>query len=82
MPISYESLFIPQAYKLDLLADNQLVCEIKSVENVLPVHFKQLTTQLKLMGLKNGMIINFKVSQMKAGIHRVFNNFGAKSRKE
>lgn len=76
MPIHYETLFIPHAYKMDLLVDNQIIVEIKSVEWVLPVHFRQLTTYLKLMKLKNGMIINFKVHKMKDGIHRVFNNFG------
>ena len=76
MPIHYESLFIPDAYKLDLLIDNQLVTEIKSVEKLNPVHFKQVMTYLKLMNLKNGMLINFKVNLMKEGIHRVFNNLG------
>lgn len=76
MPITYESLFIPHAYKMDLLIEKQLVVELKSVEFVLPVHFRQVTTYLNLMKLKNGMIINFKVHKMKEGIHRVFNNFG------
>jgi GxxExxY protein len=59
MPISYETLFIPRAYKLDLLVENKLIVEIKSVETILPVHFRQMNTQLKLMKLKHGMIINF-----------------------
>lgn len=76
LPIHYEKLFIPKAYKIDLLIDNQLISEIKSIEYVLPVHFRQMTTYLKLMKLKHGMIINFKVNRMKDGIHRVFNNTG------
>ena len=76
MPISYESLYIDDAYKLDLLVEKRIVVEIKSVEHILPVHIKQVNTYLKLMNLKHGMLLNFKVDLMKDGIHRVFNNFG------
>lgn len=76
MPISYESLQINDAYKLDLLIEDKIIIEIKSIEHVLPVHFKQVNTYLKLMNLKHGMLLNFKVDLMKTGIHRVFNNFG------
>ena len=74
MPIAYEEIVIENAYKLDLLIEKHIILEIKSVENVLPVHFKQVMTYLKLMNLKNGMLLNFKVDLMKNGIHRVFNN--------
>jgi len=76
LPISYESLSIKDAYKIDLLVEERIVVEIKSIENVLPVHFKQVNTYLKLMNLKHGILLNFKVNLMKEGIHRVFNNFG------
>ena len=76
MPISYEVLQINDAYKLDLLIEDKVIIEIKSVEHVLPVHFKQVNTYLKLMDLKHGILLNFKVDLMKNGIHRVFNNFG------
>lgn len=76
MPISYETLQINDAYKLDLLIEDKIIIEIKSIEHVLPVHFKQVNTYLKLMNLKHGMLLNFKVDLMKNGIHRVFNNFG------
>ena len=76
LPISYESLTIKDAYKIDILLEDKIIIEVKSVEHILPVHYKQLTTYLKLMNLKNGMLLNFKVDLMKDGIHRVFNNFG------
>jgi GxxExxY protein len=76
LPIKYESLLIEDAYKLDLLVDNKLIIELKSIEQLLGIHFKQLQTHLKLMNLKNGLLLNFKVDLMKDGIHRVFNNFG------
>lgn len=77
LPISYETVWIQDAYKIDVLLEEKIIIELKSVEHILPVHFKQLTTYLKLMNLKNGLLLNFKVDLMKNGIHRIFNNFGA-----
>ena len=76
LPIEYETLTIDNAYKLDLLVENKLILELKSVYPLPAVYFKQLKTQLGLLNLKHGMILNFKVSLMKEGIHRVYNNFG------
>ena len=76
LPIDYETLHIEKAYKLDLLVENMLVIELKTVEPLPSVYFKQVRTQLCLLNLKYGMLINFKVTLMKDGIHRVFNNFG------
>jgi GxxExxY protein len=77
MPLEYEQLYLKDAYKLDLLVEDRIVVEIKSVDYLLPVYFKQVMTYLKLLGLKNGMLLNFKVDLMKEGIHRVFNNNGS-----
>ena len=76
LPITYEKLIVKDAYKIDILLEDKIIIEVKSVEHILPVHYKQLTTYLKMMNLKNGMLLNFKVDLMKDGIHRVFNNFG------
>ena len=76
MPIEYDELHIENAYKLDLLVENRLVLELKCVYPLPPVYFKQIRTQLSLLNLKHGMILNFKEELMKNGIHRVFNNFG------
>lgn len=76
MPIAYDDLKIEDAYKLDLLVDNRLILEIKSTEKLAPVHFKQIKTYLKLMDIKNGLLLNFNVDLMKEGVHRVFNNAG------
>ena len=76
MPISYDDLFIRDPYKIDLILENKLILEIKSIECVNPVHFKQLRTYLNLMKLKNGILLNFNVEWMKYGFHRVFNNEG------
>lgn len=76
LPLAYEDVYIEDAYKLDLLVEDRLVIEIKSVEKVHPVHFKQVRTYLKLLKLKNGILLNFNVEWMKEGFHRVFNNEG------
>jgi len=76
MPISYDQLKIQDAYRIDLLVEKQLVIEIKSLERLAPVHFKQVMTYLKLSGLKNGLLLNFNGEWMKDGFHRVFNNDG------
>lgn len=76
LPIQYETLNIDNAYKLDLLVENMLVIELKSVFPLPAVYFKQIRSQLGLLNLKHGMILNFKVDLMKDGIHRVYNNFG------
>jgi len=76
IPITYKHLHINDAYKPDLLVEDRIVIEIKSVEYLHPVHFRQLTTYLALLNLKNGILLNFKVELMKQGIHRIFNNKG------
>lgn len=76
LPISYEELNIKRAYKLDLLVDDKLIIELKSVYPLPPVFFNQLQTHLVLTNLKHGLLLNFKVPLMKDGIHRVFNNKG------
>ncbi|HEV7779901.1 MAG TPA: GxxExxY protein [Chitinophagaceae bacterium] len=75
-PLIYEELEVNKAYKLDLLLENRLVVELKAVNPLPPVYFDQIRTHLYLTNLKNGLLVNFKVSLMKEGLHRVFNNKG------
>ena len=76
MPVFYEQLIINEAFKIDLLVDQKLVIEIKTVDKVMPVHFKQVKAYLKLLSLKQGMILNFKSDSVKDGIHRIVNESG------
>lgn len=76
LPIKYDDLLIKNAYKLDLLIDDKLITELKSIYPLPPVYFNQLKTHLSLTNLKHGLLLNFKVPLMKEGIHRVFNNKG------
>lgn len=76
LPINWDDLHIKDAYKIDLLIENMLVLELKSVHPLPSVYFNQIRTHLSLLNLKHGMLLNFKVTLMKDGINRVFNNFG------
>ena len=72
--VRYRGLLInDQGFRLDLLVENCLVVELKSVEKVQPVHKKQLLTYLKLTGLKLGLLINFNEALLKNGITRIAN---------
>ncbi|MBR5234722.1 MAG: GxxExxY protein [Bacteroidaceae bacterium] len=73
--MSYKGVNIGEGLRLDLLVDNQLIVELKSVEELKPVHHKQLLTYLKLMDKRLGLLINFNVADIMHGINRVVNNF-------
>jgi GxxExxY protein len=74
LAIEYKGLKIGQAYRADLLVENRLLVELKTVDTVLPVHKAQLLTYLRLMNRKLGLLINFDVPVMKDGVFRVVNN--------
>ena len=76
LPVEYEELHLKNAHKLDLLIEDKLIVELKSVHPLPPVYFNQLQTHLVLSNLKHGLLLNFKVPLMRDGIHRVFNNKG------
>ena len=71
---SFEDMEFPAAFKVDLLVDQRLIVELKSVERSQPVHAKQLLTYLRLMKLPVGLLINFGCDTLKEGIKRVVNN--------
>lgn len=61
-------------YRIDLMVENKLIVEIKSVESLSDVHVAQLLTYLKLSGCRLGLLINFNVLHLKLGIRRLVNN--------
>lgn len=73
LPLIYEEVKLECGYRLDLLIENKLVIEIKSVDTLLPVHLAQVLTYLKLSQCKLGLLINFNVPLLKNGIKRVIN---------
>ncbi|GAB2779337.1 GxxExxY protein [Salinimicrobium soli] len=73
MPFLYKDVKMDVGYRIDLLVENEIIIEIKSLENLAPVHFAQLLTYLKLSELKLGLLINFNTKLLKDGIHRIVN---------
>ena len=71
LSIVHEKLRIESAFRVDLLIDDAVIIEIKSVDSVLPVHKKQLLTYLRLSGKRLGLLINFNVPLIKNGIKRI-----------
>jgi len=62
---------LDEGLRLDIMVDNQVIIELKSVKELLPIHSKQLFTYLKLTGLELGYLINFNTEHLKEGIERV-----------
>ena len=73
--VLYKGIELGEVYRIDLLVDGKVIIEIKSVGELSPVHFKQLMTYLKLQNLRYGYLINFDVTMLKDGIHRVLNGY-------
>lgn len=73
MPIVYKEIKLDHGYRIDLLVENLVVIEIKTVENFTDVHLAQTLTYLKLGGYKLGLLINFHVTLLKNGIKRIIN---------
>jgi iron complex transport system substrate-binding protein len=69
----YDGLKFTDALRLDLMVESSVVVEIKSVENLLPVHSKQVLTYLRLLKLPVGLLINFGAPTLKSGLHRIVN---------
>ena len=73
MPFIYKEVKMDVGYRLDLLVEDKIIVEIKSIENLAPVHYSQLLTYLKLSDKKLGLLINFNTKILKQGIHRIAN---------
>jgi GxxExxY protein len=73
MPIMYDNIRFDEAFRSDLVVNGKVIAELKSVEALAPEHAKQLLTQLRLSGLKLGLLINFGEAHLRDGIRRVIN---------
>lgn len=69
----HEDIILDRAFRVDLIIEDKVIIEIKSVEELKDMHYKQLFTYLKLTNLKLGLLINFNVALIKTGIHRIVN---------
>jgi iron complex transport system substrate-binding protein len=70
----YDGIVFKEGFRLDLLVEDKVIIELKSVESLAPVHSKQLLTYLRLLKLEVGLLINFNEALLKNGINRIVNN--------
>ena len=74
LPIEYKYINLDAGYKIDLLVENKVIIELKSVKEIQPIHIAQLMTYLKLSDIKLGMLINFNEVRLIDGVKRIVNN--------
>lgn len=74
LPLIYEEVKLEIGYRIDIIVENKVIIEVKSVEALNDVHLAQILTYLKLSDCKLGMLINFNVTFLKNGVRRVVNN--------
>jgi GxxExxY protein len=75
LPIKYKGISLDCAYQMDVVVENLIILELKSVGKLLPIHEAQLLTYLKLSGISLGLLLNFNVTTMKEGIRRIVNRY-------
>ncbi len=74
IPLIHEEIKMEASFRADFIIDDKVIIELKSIEALAPVHYKQVLTYLKLSNLKLGLLVNFNVDLIKNGIHRIVNN--------
>ena len=74
LPITWKDLHCDNAFKADVIIENKVILELKAIERIEKIHQKQLSTYLKLTGMKLCLLINFNVPLIKDGIQRIVNN--------
>jgi GxxExxY protein len=75
IPLKYKDMDLKARYRIDLMIEEKVIVEVKSVSALEEIHFAQLLTYLKLTNCKVGLLLNFNVPSMKEGIRRIVNNF-------
>lgn len=74
LPVIWDNIKMEIGFRADLIVENKVIIELKSVETIAPVHPKQLLTYLRITGLKLGLLVNFNEALIKNGITRIVNN--------
>jgi GxxExxY protein len=74
VPLVFEQIHLECGYRADIVIENKVILEIKSIESIAPIHISQTLTYLRFLNIKLGMILNFNTVLMKDGIRRVVNN--------
>jgi len=71
LPVTYDGVLLDAGYRIDLLVEDSVIVELKSVNELIPIYKAQLMTYLKLAELKLGLLLNFNVTDMQKGITRI-----------
>lgn len=71
LPVAYKGILLDCGYRVDLLVDDRLIIELKSVDRLLPIHEAQLLTYMKLAGVSLGLLLNFNVTVLRDGLKRM-----------
>ena len=71
--VYYDSVKMDMGFRADIIVENKVIIEVKSIETILPVHHKTLLTYLRLTNMKLGLLVNFNVNLVKNGITRLVN---------
>lgn len=74
LPFIYEELKMEVGFRIDIFVENKVIVEVKSVEHLAELHYKQLLTYLKLSGVKLGLLVNFNTSEINENIIRIVNH--------
>ena len=74
IPVIWKNIKMEIGFRADLIVEEKVIIELKSVENIIPVHPKQLLTYLRITGMKLGLLVNFNEKLIKNGITRIVNN--------
>jgi GxxExxY protein len=75
LPVKYDGMILDVAFRIDILVENKVIIELKSVEELTKVHYKQIITYLKLPALPLGLLVNFNTDSIKENIKRIVNNY-------
>jgi GxxExxY protein len=75
IPVNYKGLRLDCGYRMDLVVEKSVVVEIKSIEQLLPIHAAQVLTYLKCSGKPVGLLLNFNVTQLRQGLRRIVNRY-------
>jgi iron complex transport system substrate-binding protein len=75
VPVEFDGVLIQEGFRADLVVEDLIIIELKAMEQVAPVHLRQLLTYLKLLNLRLGLLINFGAPLIKDGIRRVMNGY-------
>lgn len=75
IPLVHETIKLEAGFRADIIVEKVLLIEIKSIETLADIHYKQVQTYLKLTGIKLGLLINFNTGLLKDGIKRIINTF-------